>query len=64
MNMVRAGAVSHPAQWPWCGHDELTGRRSRYRILAIDRLLGSLDLGDADCLFIGTGGFNAQNKPG
>ena len=44
LNMVRAGVVDHPAEWRWCGHDELTGRRLRYRILSLDRLLGSLEM--------------------
>lgn len=44
LNMVRAGVVRHPSQWRWCGHDELTGKRSRYRIIAIDRLLESLGI--------------------
>jgi putative transposase len=43
LNMVRAGVVKHPNDWRWCGHDELTGQRSRYRILDIDRLLDSLE---------------------
>ena len=42
MNMVRAGAVDHPNNWKWCGHDELSGHRSRYTILSVDRLLQSL----------------------
>ena len=42
LNMVRAGVVDHPNKWKWCGHDELSGRRSRYTILSIDRLLQSL----------------------
>lgn len=50
LNMVRARVVGHPAQWPWNGHDELTGRRSRYRILALDRLLDSLDMTDIEDL--------------
>ena len=44
LNMVRAGAVSHPDEWRWCGHDELMGSRSRYTILSIERLLQSLDI--------------------
>lgn len=40
--MVRAGVVKHPSEWAWCGDDELTGRRSRYRILATERMLESL----------------------
>ena len=44
LNMVRTGVVNHPSQWRWSGHDELTGTRSRYRILDVDRLLYSLDM--------------------
>ena len=44
MNMVRAGKVDHPNNWKWCGHDELSGHRSRYTILSIDRLLQSLEM--------------------
>lgn len=50
MNMVRAGAVSHPQDWKWCSHDELLGRRQRYRILNRDRLLESLGAGKAESL--------------
>jgi putative transposase len=50
MNMVRAGAVSHPSEWRWCGHDELVGSRKRYRILDIERLLQSLDLSSEEQL--------------
>jgi putative transposase len=44
LNMVRAGVVDYPAEWHWCGHDELSGERSRYTILSIERLLQSLDI--------------------
>lgn len=44
LNMVRAGVVGHPLDWRWCGDDELTGRRSRYRLLTVERMLESLDL--------------------
>ena len=39
LNMVRAGQVEHPGQWRWCGYDELTGQRKRYRIVDQERLL-------------------------
>ena len=42
MNMVRAGAVSHPRDWKWCSHDELIGHRQRYLILNRERLIESL----------------------
>jgi len=61
MNMVRAGVVSDPSQWKWCGHDELTGQRSRYRILDIERLLESLRIDSADDLYrIYASGINEQ----
>lgn len=44
MNMVRAGVVGHPSEWHWSGEDELTGRRSRYRLLAVERMLESLEM--------------------
>ena len=50
MNMVRTGAVCHPQEWKWCGHDELTGQRQRYRILNLDRLLESLGAGAEETL--------------
>ena len=45
LNMVRAGVVPHPGQWRWCGYDELSGKRVRYRIIDQDRLLERLDIG-------------------
>ena len=39
LNMVRARAVAHPSEWRWCGYDELVGRRKRYRLIDIDRVL-------------------------
>jgi len=39
LNMVRAGKIKHPDQWRWCGYDELTEQRCRYRIIDQDRLL-------------------------
>ena len=46
LNMVRAGVVSHPSDWPWCGYQELVGERSRYRLLDVDRLLELLGVAD------------------
>ena len=46
LNMVRAGEVDHPLEWRWCGYDELIGKRKRYRLLNVERLLQSLDLDD------------------
>lgn len=44
MNMVRAGVVGRPSEWRWCGDDELMGRRSRYRLLCVERMLESLEM--------------------
>ena len=33
LNMVRAGVVKHPGQWPWCGYSEWAGSRRRYRVV-------------------------------
>jgi putative transposase len=38
MNMVRAGVVHHPAEWPFCGYYELMSGKQRYRIIAIEKL--------------------------
>jgi putative transposase len=45
LNMVRAGMVRHPREWRWCGYDELTGARKRYRLVDQERLLESLEIG-------------------
>jgi putative transposase len=39
LNMVRAGVVPHPLAWRWCGYDELVGRRKRYRVLDVAKVL-------------------------
>jgi len=44
LNMVRAGVVTHPKDWRWCGYHELMGIRKRYRLLNPDRLLESLEI--------------------
>jgi putative transposase len=46
LNMVRAGVVSHPRDWPWCGYQELAGLRVRFRLLDIDRLLMLVNVRD------------------
>jgi putative transposase len=33
LNMVRAGVVKHPAEWPWCSYQEWAGVRRRYRVI-------------------------------
>jgi putative transposase len=50
LNMVRAGVVCHPSEWAWCGYQELVGKRERFRLLAIDRLVEILGLSDTQSL--------------
>jgi len=38
LNMVRAGVVKHPEEWEWCGYQELTGQRKRFRVMDHDLL--------------------------
>jgi len=33
LNMVRAGVVRSPADWDWCGYQEISGLRSRFRVV-------------------------------
>jgi len=39
MNMVRAGAVAHPAEWFHCGYHEIQQPPSRYRLIDRERLI-------------------------
>ncbi len=39
MNMVRAGVVSHPGEWPYGGYQEIQNLRERYVIIDHERLL-------------------------
>jgi putative transposase len=48
--MVRAGVVCHPSEWAWCGYQELVGKRQRFRLLEIDRLVYLLGLSDRKSL--------------
>lgn len=39
MNMVRAGVVKHPREWPYCGYQEIIGRRQRYTLIDQAKLM-------------------------
>ena len=43
LNMVRAGVVNHPADWNWCGYNEIVGTRERYKVLDMETLLTRYD---------------------
>ena len=38
MNMVRAGVVDHPSQWPFCGYNEIGEPRSKNVLINYDKL--------------------------
>lgn len=39
LNMVRAGVVAHPGEWPWCSYQEWTGQRQRRRLVDLESAL-------------------------
>jgi putative transposase len=48
LNMVRAGVVRHPSEWPMCGYCEIQRSPKRYAVIdrsALIEVLGFRDLG-------------------
>ena len=43
MNMVRAGVVGHPKEWPFSGYNEIQEPRLRYSVIDYDSLLEVFD---------------------
>lgn len=50
MNMVRAGVVSHPDKWAFCGYNEIQMPRQRYTLIDFNGLMGLLGIGSMDDL--------------
>jgi putative transposase len=48
MNMVRAGAVAHPAEWEHAAYHEFIETKQRYKIVNIERLLEVLGFAPDD----------------
>jgi hypothetical protein len=48
--MVRAGVVSHPSEWPFCGYQEIQNPRQRYSLIDDDGLMSLLDIKNRDGL--------------
>ena len=46
MNMVRAGVVNHPEEWPFCGYNEIQNPRQRYSLIDYQRLISLLQMKD------------------
>ena len=40
LNMVRAGVVTHPSEWPFCGYNEIQKPRQRYSLIDFEGLMG------------------------
>lgn len=51
LNMVRAGVVAHPRDWRASGFHELCGKRQRYRVVDLDRLLLCLGMPEQESGF-------------
>jgi len=39
LNMVRAGVVNHPVDWPFSGYSEIQSNKQRYRLIDMEKLL-------------------------
>lgn len=50
LNMIRAGVVEHPSQWPFCGHNEIRNPPGRYSLIDRPRLMRLLGMDDSDQL--------------
>jgi len=47
LNMVRAGVVDHPKDWPMCGYNEIMGRqKKRYSLINKPKLMQLLGIED------------------
>ncbi len=63
LNMVRAGVVDHPSQWPHCGYYEIQNPPQRYRIIdrsALAQLLAVEEDQLAKVQKLLTGGFERE----
>ncbi len=50
MNMVRAGVVGHPLEWPFSGHNEIQAPRERYALIDYEGLRKLLNFRGMDDL--------------
>ncbi len=46
LNMLRAGVVGHPEQWPFAGYREIQNPKQRYGIISYERLIELLGMKD------------------
>ena len=52
LNMVRAGVVQHPSEWPFSGYNELQNPSQRYSLINQERLMYLVGIKDSDQLRI------------
>ena len=66
LNMVRAGVVQHPSEWPFSGYNEIQNPPQRYALIDRRRLNDLLGIGDSDQLRISYKGWleEALSKDG
>jgi putative transposase len=50
LNMLRAGVVDHPSEWPFCGYNEIQKPRLRYSLIDYQRLISLLQMKDIEDL--------------
>ena len=50
MNMVRAGVVDHPKEWPFCGYNEIQNPRKRYALIDYPKVVSFLQMRDLEAL--------------
>jgi len=50
--MARAGVVTHPSEWPFCGYNEFQKPKERYALIDYNGLKETFGFGD---IKIGTG---------
>ncbi len=60
LNMVRAGAVSHPEEWRHSGYHEIQGSRRRNTIIDLKALAEVLELGSMEALRTADQEWNAE----
>jgi len=48
LNMVRAGVVAHPSEWPFCGYHEIQNPRKRYSLIDYDGLIDLFRIGSRE----------------
>jgi putative transposase len=50
LNMVRAGVVTHPSEWIFCGYNEIQNPRERKSLIDHENLIGLFGVGGMDDL--------------